>query len=643
MNWLDRLFRRRLYNDLSEEMRVHLEEKTEQLMREGMAREDAERAARRAFGNVALIEEHGREVWQWPRLESIWADVKYALRQLRKSPSISFIAIFTLALGIGANTAIFTLTWDILLKSLPVPNPDRLVNYEMRNGDNPASIGLSGFEYQILRQRQKSCVDLLAWVSDRVVVRDGNKSAILPIQLLTANSFRVLALQPLLGRPFEEMDEKDGGAGIPAVLSYDYWQREFSGSESAIGRSLVVDGHPVTIIGVMPQAFEGLTANFDPAVYVPMSFGNVLYGAGFTDSSTRFGHFVLGRLEPGTTLKSAAAELSALEPSIRKEADPSGIYLNQFFKDFRLTVREGRSGISWVKMVYARPLLVLEFLALFLLILCALNTALVMLARVSGRQHEYALRAALGARRGRLIREVLVETLLLAVPGLAEGIFLGWFGAQALVDMLGTRGSPQQMDLHLNMTILVFNLAATLVIVFGAGLLPAIRAARIAPALDLKAAQQNIASRRLGGWAITLQIAVSLCLVGAAMLFSGSLARLWSGESGFRFEGAAVAQVDATALKWTKEQNARLAGSLLEALRAEPGVKAVGYTQELPLSGFLGSSGMFSIDREHRIHSDRDLFYTGVSSGYFAAVGTRILSGRQQQPGTLRARLITVF
>lgn len=634
MSLFKRIFgRRSLYGDLAEEMRQHLEEKTEQLMREGTPRKEAEQASRRAFGNMTLLEERGREVWQWVWLENLWRDGRYALRQILKLPAVSLIAVLTLVLGIGANTAIFTLTWDIILKSLPVPHPDRLVDYEMRKGDTPVTIGLSGPEYRILRRRQKSCVDLLAWLSDRQAIRNGDKTETQAIQFLTVNSFRVLELQPYLGRAFSRTDDLGNSAqGVPAILSYGYWRREFAGDKSALGRSIVVDGHPVTIVGVMPRAFEGLTANLHPAVYLPMFFADTLYGKRFNRNAPGLVVFyVLGRLKPGISITAAATELRALAPSIRKEADPTGVYLNQFFKDYKLTVRPGRSGISWLKMAYARPLLVLELLVLFLLVLCALNTALVMLARVSGRQHEYALRSALGARRVRLIRQVLIETVLLAAPGLTGGIFLGWFGAQALVDMLGARGSPQAMNLHPNLAILAFNVAATLVIVLGAGLWPAIRAARTAPALDLKSAQQNVASRRLGGWAVTLQIAVSLCLVSAAVLFSGSLIRLFTARSGFRLENAATGYVHLSANKFNKARRGTLFASLLATIQAEPGVRAAGFTQPLPLRGnWFGNSAMFSIGRNQAVHSEHSLFYVQVTSGYFAAAGTDVLFGEPE-------------
>jgi predicted permease len=628
MLWTKNIFFRRTrhYRDLSVSIHAHLEEKIEELMEEGMSREQAEQAARREFGNVTLIEERSREVWQWQPLETLRTDIRSASRQLLRSPGITTVAVLALAMGIAANSAIFTLTWNIVLSALPVPHPSRLVTYEMRKGET--TLGLSGPEYDILRRRQRTCADLLSWSSSRTLVWRGAQSRLTSIQLLTGNAFRVLEIQPYLGRFFDEADDHgQGSQGIPAVLSYDYWQSRFDGGSRAIGQSLTVDSHPVTIVGVMPRAFDGLTANFHPAIYLPMSFADLEFGPNYLSSPGHFGLFVLGRLRPGNTLREAQTELRALAPSIRKQADPKGIYLFQFFKDYRLTARSGRSGISWVKTVYERPLLVLEMLTVFVLVLCCINTALVMLARVSGRHQEYAVRSALGAGRARLIRQVLVETFLLTTPALVGGILAGWLAAHALVVMLGQRGSPSLMDLRPGVAIVAVNVAAALLVALGAGLWPALRAARTESSLDLKTGSRHVAAKHLGGWAISLQVAVSLSLVAAAALLTGTLSRLLTAHSGFRVPDAVVANLNLGDLKMSESDRVRMTSRFLSAVQAEPGVTAAGYISVPPLSGPVPTSRMFSVDRNHAVHSQPNLLYLWATPGYFGAAGTRILAG----------------
>ena len=360
---------------------------------------------------------------------------------------------------------------------------------------------------------------------------------------------------------------------------------------------------------------------------MPVSFGSLLYEKDFQTNPGHFSLYVLGRLKPGMTLANAVAEAKAIESSVRKQADPTGIFMNQFFKSFRLDVQSGRSGVSRVKMTYARPLLVMEMLVVFLLALCCVNTALVMLARVSGRQQEYALRNALGARRSSLIRQVLVETLLLIVPGLIGGVFIGWLAANALVAMLGSRGTPAQMDLHPNAVILAVNAASALLVALGAGLWPALRASRTAPSLDMKSGSRGIASKHIGGMAISLQVAVSLSLVTCSVLVSGVLASLTGEQAGMRPEGAAMAATDLRSLKLSDAETANLSNRLLQAVEGQPQVEAAGFIDIPPFSGAFGASRIFSIDREHAIHSDPSIFYLRASSGYFAAAGTRVLEG----------------
>jgi predicted permease len=618
--------RRRRYDDLSVSIREHLEEKIDELMEDGMTRAEAERAAKREFGNMALIEQRGRETWQWPMIESLWADARFALRRIWKSPGISLIAILTLALGVGANTAVFTLTWAIILKGLPVPNPGQLVQYAMRK--DSSLIGLSGPEYEALRHQQKTSEDILAWTSDKVSVRAAAYVHDEHIQLLTGNAFKLLQIQPYLGDFFSEQQDAGGNSqGTPAVLSYAYWQSQFHGSPNAIGQSLFVNDKPVVVHGVMPQAFEGLTANYVPSIYLPISFGSLLYEKDFQTNPGRLGLYALGRLKPGMTLANAVAETKAIEPSVRKQADPSGIYLNQFFRAFRLDVQSGRSGVSWVKMTYGRPLLVMEMLVVFLLALCCVNTALVMLARVSGRRQEFAMRSALGAQRSSLIRQVLVETVLLIVPGLIGGVFIGWVAANALVAMLGSKGMPSQMDLHPNAIILAVNAASAVLVALGAGLWPALRASKTAPSFDLKAGSHSIASKQMGGLAISLQVAVSLSLISCSVLVAGVLGSLTGEQAGIRPEGAAVAAIDLHSLKLNDAAAADLSSRLLHAAQDESQVEAAGFINAQPFSGFFGASRVFSIDRDHAIHSDPSIFYLRASSGYFAAGGTRVLEG----------------
>ena len=325
---------------------------------------------------------------------------------------------------------------EYVLRSLPVPHPRELVEYQMTNG--PTSIGLSGPLYRSLRERQKSCTDVLGWTTDRnVVIRHGAATSLQTVQALTDNTFSVLQLRPTIGRGFEENDESEA---IPVVLSFKFWRSEFGGSEGAIGKSLIVAGHPTVVVGVMPKAFEGLTSNIPPAVYVPFSFTDVLREKEFCNFAWKSSNLGVGRLRTWNLRSRRRERKTNVFPSFAT-VRPSGIYLGQFFKNFHLTVQPGAGGDSWMRTTYEKPLLALELLATFLLLLCMGSTAVVMLARVTGRQQEYAVNIALGASRGQIVRQVLIEILLLTVCSMIFGAFLGSIGSHELLAMLGTDGA----------------------------------------------------------------------------------------------------------------------------------------------------------------------------------------------------------
>lgn len=624
---LRRVLRRRLWDqERVREMEAHIAHEIDDNMARGLSAEEARRQAYVKFGNPTVIRERIWQMNSFVWLESLWRDACYATRQLYKSPGISLIAIATLALGIGANTAVFSLTWAVILKGLPVPRPERLVEYVMDNGQ-PTTIGLSGPMYEALKRRQRDCTGLLAWASDMTDFRSGGASEQVHLQMLSGSAFRVLEIQPYFGSFFGEQTE--GGEGVPAVLSYEFWQKKFHGDSGAIGRTFLLANHPVTIVGVMPKGFHGLTANFQPEVYVPLSFVDLLYGPGFLNDPKHFGLYVLGRLKPGVSVADANSEVEAMGPAIRREADPSGIYLNQSFKNFHLRARSGRNGVSWVKEVYSRPLFVLELLVAFLLVQTCLNTALVMMARVSGRQQEYAVRSALGAGKQRLFAQVFTETALLVIPGLAGGVLLGWGAAHGLITMLGVQGGASSMNVRPNGIILGFNACVCLLVAFAAGLWPGFRAARIDPAVDLRSSDRSVSAKRLGGWIVTGQVAVSVSLVTSAVLLGSTLAHLLMRDSGFNAQGTALASLDLPGLRSNPAEKQRLVGELLRKVREQPGVLATGFTAHQPLTGYSGATNQrFAIESDGNVQSDDQVLDLWVSPEYFSAIGTRLLSGK---------------
>lgn len=560
----------------------------------------------------------------------MFQDIHYALRQLRKSPAFTFAAVLTLALGIGVNAAMFTLTYAILLKSLPVPDPGRLVRITYQKSG--MDIGLSGPMYDSLRRRQTAATDLLAWSSNDLRLTENGVTQNIPGALMSGNGFAVLDLKPFLGRSFGEADDVSGGGngGYSALLSYDYWSIHFHSDQNAIGSTINIDGRPITVIGVLPKQFSGLEAGQHPDVLLPLAFVEVVYPQEDT-YRTRPGNFwlnVMGRLRSGQTLKTARANLLAIRPAVYAEADPSKMFLNGFFKAFNLDVASGRAGRSSLRTAYSEPLLLLEVLSGLLLLLCCINISLLMLARVSERRHEFALRCALGATGTRLLNSVLLEVLLFAVPGLAVGAAIGSTLARTLAGMLGGIGSPSPLNVSFNLPVFLFSAFIAIITALAAGAWPALRVRNIAPAVDLKLGGKATAEQTTGAWIIPVQVAVSVTLLVSALLLGSTFAHLYLQPSGFQGNNLLFADVDMAATKMKPSEIAQAANAALLALQHAPGVESAALISLPPLRGDSSTTRIYSFDRHDVEHSDPDIWPEGVSSAYFETVGTRILAGR---------------
>ena len=499
MSWLQRIFRRRrIYDDLGEEVRQHLEAKTEQLMRiENLPRKEAEQAARRAFGNSTLVEERSREVWQWPKLESIWADTKYALRQLRKSPGFAITAILTLTLAVGANTAVFSLMDALLLRSLPVRNPRELVLFRYDFGSWPAggfnSSGYSGYEFSYplferFRQQDQFFSDVFGYASlgfkeKNLVLRMGGETMQATGTMVTGGFFRGLGVTPVAGR---EIDDSDLSPSAPhvAVISYAFWQRTFANSPSAIGQSISLNSIPYTIIGVASPRFTGVQPGIVDDLWVPITRTPTLapWGVGSIEESPTTSErwwwlSVIGRLRPGIDQRQAASALSpqliATMATLKGAKPPSGKL--PFIK-----LGDGGQGMPFMQETYAQPAKLLMGLVVLVLLAACANLATLLLSRASARSREIAVRLAVGASPVRIWRQLLTESLLLSVTGGALGILIAPSAMRAIAAGLTTRGSDRlSLDLTLDHRVLLFTTALSILTGLCFGIAPALRSSRI--------------------------------------------------------------------------------------------------------------------------------------------------------------------
>ncbi len=425
MNWFKQLFsRRRVYNDLSEEIQQHLQEKIEELVASGMPRKEAAAAAGRDFGNITLVQEDSRAVWRWPSIEGFFADLCYALRTLRKTLGFTATAKVTLALGIGANTSIFMLLDAIRLRSLPVQNQQELAEVWITDsghqgmGLNQQYGELTRPLWQEIRDQQQSFSGVFAWSVNLRHVGRGSEMRHFHELRVSGDFFRVLGVRPFRGRLL--MPEDEGACPMTsAVARYSYWQGELGGRDLSEGIKLVVDNELVEIIGVTPPELYGMVVGEGFDIAIPYCQGK--------DELRRdiFEVSVMGRLKPGVTMQRASGEMDALSPAIFEATIPSGrtAHSTETYKHFRLAAYPASTGVS-SRRKYDRSLFLLLGIAGLVLLIACTNLANLMLARGSARQREMAVRLALGASRYRLIRQLFTESLLLAATG-AAGCCLG--------------------------------------------------------------------------------------------------------------------------------------------------------------------------------------------------------------------------
>ena len=618
--------------ELGRELRFHLDRETEKNARLGLTPEAAQYAAVRSLGRIAQIQEECRDMRRTSHIENFVRDLQYACRTLVKTPTFTLAAIATLTLGIGANTAIFQLLDAVRLRSLPVPEPHRLAQIEIPEkggfGISHYSDNLSYPLFQQIREHQQGFSGIFAWNSGYTSLRIGQGAEARRASVLgvTGEFFSTLGVSPAAGRLFRSDDDLRGCPAPTVVLSYPFWQTEFGGSLSAIGSRLAVQDQPLEIIGIAPAGFSGpeVGPHFDLAL--PLCSMSVL-NHGDTAAFDRPDYSwlnVMGRLKPGWTLARATEYLRAISPSLMQATLPSDYSRRSLerYLQFRLEATSGGTGVSRLREEYDRSLwLLLGLTALVLLIACA-NLSNLMLARAGAREREFAVRLALGAGRGRLIRQTLTEGLLLAAVGAAFGLALASVLSRAILRFLEADGSQMNLDLTLDWRMVAFTTGVTSVACVLLSLAPAFRAARGQAAEAMKATARGLTADRsrfaFQRLLVVIQVSISLMLVVGAFLFVSSFRRLVTMDPGFRAQG--LLQVNFEMGRQSHEE--AVLRQLLTEVKATPQVESAAAT-----TNFLIGSGMWSLGIRTDAANQESRF-TWVTSGFFATLGTPLLAGR---------------
>jgi predicted permease len=654
MAWYQRLFNitrsDHLSREIDREMEFHLAERVDELRVRGMSEADARQLARSQFGNPTAQRERTRDADLAEWIQSVAGDIRYALRALGRSPAFTIVAIASLGLGVGANTTIFTLIDALVLRPLPVPHADELVQV---SPDTSAQGGnFTNPLWEQVRDRQDVFTAVTAFGETSFNLADGGEARRISGWFVSGDYFATFEVRPAAGRLFARADDPRACPGV-AVLSHRFWQRDYGASRDVVGKNINLTGHPFQIIGVTQESFRGPDVGREPDVYAPLCSEAIIAGArSALDRRSTWFLRVIGRLKPDLTVRQAGARLAVIAPAAFAEtlptnygADSQKDYLARSFHAFPAT-----RGLSYMRTRYSSALFALMAgVALVLLIACA-NVANLLLSRAQARQRELAIRLAIGAARLRLVRQLMTESLILAFAGAVAGLLLAHWGTQAMVGMLAMDGSASKvsLDLALNGRVLAFTTTLATITVMSFGLFPAWRATRVSAQSAMKAQTRGVVEGQtrwtMGKALVVGQVALSLVLVIAAGLFVGTFRNLSNVRPGFAPNGVLLANVDLRRTRLKPDGFAMAYRSILERSRSIPGIVNAGRADVTPVSGSSWNDVIVIPGYQPKSKDDAVTWFNEVSQGYFSTMETRLLAGRDfdlsDQPGSAPVAIV---
>ena len=657
---LGALFRRsKPVDDLEEEIRSHLQMEEQENLESGMTPDEAHYAALRRFGNVTLAQERSREMWGWNSVETLWQDLRYGLRMQAKNPGFTAVAIITLALGIGANTAIFSLIDAVMLRALPVHDPSQLVvlrwsahKRPLRNstssfgdcdrGDdkNPSGCSLPYPFFELVRSEKDVFSGATAFAGPAHLVMTGNGLArIAGGEVVSGDYFSTLGVKAAVGRTLGPGDDTPSTA--PAVvLSYAYWQTAFGGSPAALGRTIILNSVPFTIVGVAEPGFTRLSPGKTQDLFLSLSilprlnidWGNDRDIRGYND----WWLVILARLKPGVSLGQAQAAATLL---FRNAMLHGAKALSKESDDPRIQLLPAQQGLTGERGFFSKPLYILMCAVGFVLLIACANVAGLLLARSTSRQKEMAVRLALGAGRPRIVRQLLIESTTLSVAGGALGVLFAFWGVRAMTTfILGYTDSPFPFAVEPEWRALAFTLSISLLTGILFGLAPALRSTRLNLAPALKENTTTLpggGTRVSGGWhldkaLVVVQVGLSMIVLVGAGLMVRTLQNLRSINPGFDTRNVVLFGINPTLQKYQDGQIQTLYHNLREQLAALPGVISVSYSSDALLSGSLWTSDLHVEGQEGKTTQEVDMLATGPD--FLKTLRIPLLEGRALSP-----------
>jgi predicted permease len=645
------LFRRRALRDrLDEEMQFHLEMRIDRLIAAGLSPAEARGRARKDFGNLPVLREAAVDMWRYGSMERLIQDIRYALRMLRRAPGFTVVAVLSLALGIGANAAIFSLIDHVMLRLLPVEDPTRLAIVS----------GVQSYpRYDYLRAHtDRAFTGLLGVTAITRVGVDGSedRGSFAEGRLVSDNYFSVLGVKPMFGRLIGPDDNRVPGGHPVIVISHGFWQRYFNSDPDVLGKTVrltygsinsglrtggfeqvsdanrAAPGGRFTIIGVAPRGFIGETMGQYPDFWAPLMMQeHFIPGRHWIERKSAYWIHLVGRLKPGVDRTQAQAIITLVNQQAELD-DLGGAVTEAKRRDIAKNIvelQEGGKGYNALGQFSAPLLVLMVMVAVVLLIACA-NLANLLLARASARAHEISIRLAMGAGRGRMVRQLLTESIVLALLGGLVAIAIAWWGGQAMFAMVTERDAAARLDLSPDLRTLLFTGAVALLTAILFGLAPALRATRVDVTSALKDSARSTTGSggAIGRVLVAGQVALSVILLIATGLFTRTLYNMKSTDLGYSPERVLILRVDPIAAGYRDEAIGRVCQTLLEKLRGLPGVRAATFSENGLFSGTESGTRIRIDGQELPNEADRLVRFDQVGSGYFTNVGIRLLAGR---------------
>ena len=647
--------------DFERELSSHLEMLTNENIRRGMPPDEAKRAARIRLGGVTQLKEANRRLRGLPLLETFLQDARYALRMLRKNPGFTAVAILTLALGIGANTALFSVVQAVFLRTLPVDHPEQLVLVEWNKKEWPRGITQSGYgdslsfpAFDQLRERNSSLSSIfgfapLGFNSANTNVVVNGQAGLVDGVMVTGGFFSGLGIRPAAGRT---ISEEDDGAAKPrvAVLGYSYWVSHFGSDPRAVGTNISVDNFPCTVVGVAPPSFHGVLPGHDVDLYVSLSDGRGLapWGPGAQKASLHdelwFWLAVMARMKPGVKMEAARADLNNIFQNYLTSTVLKGYKLQELP---HIKISAAGRGLDPLRQAFADPIRLLQWMVALILLMACVNIAALLMARATKRSSEMGIRMAIGASRSRLIGQLLIENLTLAFLGGALGLAFAYWGARTLVLLLSPAGEPLILDVHLEMRVLLFaaGLAFVTTLLFGLG--PSISATGVDVMSSLKESTRNNTGRGIGskvrGMLVCAQVAISVVLLAGAGLFLRTIQKLENENLGFNREQILLFGINPSQNGYDGQNLTTFYNDMQARIQALPGVRSATLSRLSLIGGWISNGPIVAQGKPH--DSDAPTVYSNeVGANFFTTMGIPVIYGRDFNESDMNggARVATV-